>query len=616
MEKLSSPFSPENFADYLDANPDIKEAHDFAKEALAGQMRRDGSTSFSHSFGVAKRIYDLGIRDNNMIKAGFLHDITEDTEVTSKDIEDKFGKDVAFLVEGVSEFRTDIQISKADKDKETLKKSFKFAHIDPRVALLKAAGDRHENMESLWVMDRDKQIKKALETFSYTTLLESLGVWIEMKTLQDMSLQYSAPDEFKNLSEILAKDFRTDERFTGFWKSRLEKTLQDSNFDAEVEVKITNLFRLKHKMELNDIRDINDLVSFVINVKKPKLVDNPKDAEKIARNNCYDIMGLIRQEFGYLEDIKRFDDFFSFPQPNGYSAIQLTMNSEYGCFEIDITSEEKNEFNNWGVVSLMRSGVKDLSSYSRVLVFTESDEVKFFPSGATGVDFAYSISELMGAQATGIEINGKVFPITQVLPNGAQLKVLLGKNRLAPEIDYKGMCLPITQKIIDKQIVNLSRQETIERGREVITKIIEERGLLDLSDLLQMNEHAEKLVNFLYHTGCKRSLGNLYYKAGAGRVSEKYWADQLETAQITRDVLKLNTISIEGEDVSGILEFMGAKIKEFEGNVGPMSSRPEVKDEKRYFKARLIIENLNQEKLEELQTSLLNNPAIKKVTIV
>lgn len=599
----------ESYEEFVNNNFDLKEADSFAENAHKDQKRKDGSPYITHCRAVGKLIYDLGIRDHAMLMACLLHDTKEDTKVTLAEILAKFGKEVADLVEDASEFVPEEPMSKEEKDKQTLKKSFRGAFTRPKGALIKAAGDRMHNMLTLDAMPEENRVKKAKDTYAYTKLLESLGVWRVMERLEDLAFRYSEPQEFKNIQKIAESDFRTTDNFTGFWKSQLEKIVNESSLTADVEVRLSNLSHLKYKLELSDIKEVNDLTSFKI------VIDN--DDENQALLECYGMLGIIRQKFGHAEDTERFDDFYSFPQINGYSAIQVTLNNPNGAFEIIITSKAKEEYNNWGIVSLIRKGVTDLSSYSRIMVFTESNEVKFFPpEGASGLDFANSISESMLNQATDMLMDEKRVPITTPLENGSKVKINLGKSEIKPGISYLGMCLPSTQKTIDKLVLNHERQNLIGKGKEVVTKIIANRGLIDLIDLKNIEPHAGKLAEFLYTTGSKRSLSNLYYKAGKGSISEKTIKEKLNSSLITRKDLKLNTIYIEGDDTPGVLEFMGAKIREAKGNIGPESSKPEIVDGKKIFKARLVIEELEQEGIKKLEKALSLNPAITKVIIV
>ncbi len=589
----------------------IERARQIADDAHRGQFREDGSPYFSHCLEVAGIISDeWGIKDESIVSAALLHDTVEDTSLSLDDIKNSFGEDIALLVDGVSKFKSD-QLKSGDPDRETLKKVFDRNLIDPRIAVLKLA-DRLHNMRTLGSMPKEKQVPKARETLEvYAKLAESLGMWVVMKELEDLSLKYINPQEYERLKIQFENDPRSNELFISHTISSIESVARQSGIEMAVTVRKNSLWRLRHKSErVPRFKDINDVVSF-------RVVVNGGSELEFARDNCYKLLGIFREKYSTNEEIEKFSDSFSQPQENSYSAIQMTVNSPHGAIEIAITSSSKEEFNNWGVVSLLRKGNRELSNFALKLVFTPEGQVKFFPKEATGVDFAYSISRGLGAQAVSLLVDGEDHPLSFVIPNGSIVEIVTGEQRIAPDLSLYEYCLPPTKRVIEEQTGNLVREERIVKGKALVEDIIREKcGLLDLVDLFSFDEYKLKLTNLLYHLGCKGSLSNLYYLIGSGLISSELLSQQIISNGLTKNDLFLSTVLVEGVDRPGILEQVGAVIKKVGGNVGALDFKRKKEDGKLVFSLRLVVENLENFQIKELRAEIKKNCRMKKILIV
>mgnify|MGYP002813529374 CR=1 FL=1 len=590
----------------------LTKAKNYAKKAHKGDFRAQGVPVFTHCEANARIIYEeFGISDREKVAVGFLHDTVEDTTTTLEEISREFGPKVAFYVDGVSQLRSKKEDggikSKAQKDRETVRKVFNQNQIDPFVGVAKLA-DRLHNMRTLGFMPVKNQIAKANETKGYAKLAESLGMWQVMRELENLSMKYSCPEDFEKYSRILSEDPRTDEKFVGWLKSTLEAIALDASIAAKIETRSISLAKLGNKMGKNFPDKINDLISFRV------IVAGMGSTE--ARNNVYRMLGAIRQNFADIEDSKRFDDFYFKPRDNDYSAIQLTLDFPQGSTEIAITSIAKEEFNNWGVVNLIKKGDPDLSKHTLKLIFTETDEVKFFPSMATGLDFAYSISPEMGARAIYVLINGVRFPVSTVLPNGGQIKIEMGEPRIAPEKESRNYCLPAARRIIDEQLSEKAKWELEMKGKEAISKIISLRGLIDLDDLLDIDKYKAGLEHLLFILGCKNSIPDLYYKVGSGVMNPADLEKHFNDAEITKEHLGLTSILIEGIDGPGITSLVSSKVSELGGNIGPMTNRPHEGGGETTFTSRMVVENLSPKKEAMLKSFFQKDSRIKKVVIV
>ena len=594
----------------VETSPLLSKAGRLAQEAHEGQFRAEGLPYFTHPVEVARILHEeWKIDDENILCAAVLHDVVEDTDITLDEIRVSFGEDIAKLVDGVLKFRSE-NGDKAFLDRETVRKVFDRTLIDPRVAVLRSA-DRLHNMRTLESMPRDKQLAKSRETLSvYSKLAESLGMWIVMKELEDLSFKYLNITEYEKWKERLENDPRNSDLFIGHTVSSLEAIVRESDVNASVEVRRNTLWRLRQKSEkIPRFRDINDVVSFRV------IVDDSGSIVS-ARDNCYKLLGRFREAYLEDEDYDRFRDYYVRKRDNNYSAIQITIDTPNGAVEIAITSSSREEFNNWGVVSLLKKGQKELSEHALKLVFTPTGQVKFFQKEATGVDFAYSISSGLGAQAVGLIVDGEKNPLSVVIPNGAVIEVIVGEQRIAPDAAVQEYSLPATERIIKEQLANVEKENKIVEGKKRVEKILTDKGLLNLADLFSFEEHKLKVINLLYHLGCKGSLDSLYYLVGAGLVSSSDINKELNLNGITKNKLGLSSIRIEGIDEPGILEMVGAMVKQTGGNIGAIDLNRSLKDGNKKFSLRLVVENLNN-KSEKLFDKLLHeDPRVKEVLIV
>lgn len=609
MERATAfPNSPEkhvSLEEIIIREPLLFKAYQIAETAHAGQKRADGSPYFTHSIAVTRIMCEeWGITDPEKLAVGLLHDVPEDTEFTIDDVGREFGENVKAWVDGVTQFRSETGVSKSQTDKETIKKVFNRNILDPFVGVAKLA-DRLHNMRTIQFMPPEKQGPKAQETLNvYSPLAESLGMWIVKRELENISFRYTDPVNFARYSKLFESDPRTKDGFVKNMSAYLEKIVQDAGVAGIVAVRKNSLVRLKDKK--HPFNDINDVVSF-------RIVVNGQD-EASKADSVYKMLGIIRENFGELEDQERFDDFFHFPRFNGYSTIQLTLNTDKGAIEIAITTDEKEDYNNWGVVSLLRKGQKDLSEHALKLVFTPSGQVKFLTPESTGLDLAYLINKKMGAQAIGVEIDGKKFPISTILPNGADVRVITGPARIAPNKSDLVNSQPITKKRAEKQLIEKQMQEEQIKGKALISKIVAKSGLLDLYDLTKLKEHTDKLGDLLNHLGSKRSLAILYRLVFYGVVTKEDLVKQMEEFGITKKSLGITTILVEGDlDNKNLLNIFTSEISKFNGNIRYSEGVGEAGDG---FRIKFLVEGLSKEAERRLRKTFKHDPRISKSKVV
>ncbi len=330
----------------------LASAYNLALKSHEGQTRKSGEPYFTHCSGVFKILKDeWNITNENYLIAGLLHDTVEDTKVSLKQIQLDFGNEVTDLVSGVTKLQT-------SSDQETLKKVLNKTYINPGVAVIKLA-DRLHNMRTLEFMKSEKQIEKSGETLDiYTRLAESLGMWKVKTELEDLCFKYLDKELYIKTLNDLENDPRLSPNFLCYLKSRMEQILNDNNIDGQVETRKSGCWILKDEQEKmalkgkgspDSFKDINDVVSFRIKLN--------------SISDCYQILNDIHQDFGEMVDYDRFDEFIGAnKRVNGYQALQTTINFPQGPVEIGLVTNEMEEFNNWGVVSLIKES-KDLKDY-------------------------------------------------------------------------------------------------------------------------------------------------------------------------------------------------------------------------------------------------------------
>lgn len=604
----SSLVSPEKrltLEELIAREPFLQKAYSFAEEAHAGQFRADGSPYFTHCVAVTRILCEeWGITDPEKLAVGLLHDVPEDTTFSLEDIGNIFGNNIKIWVDGVTQFRSETNISKSQADKETIRKVFNRNLVEPYVGVVKLA-DRLHNMRTIQFMPPEKQGPKAQETLNvYSPLAESLGMWIVKRELENISFRYTDPANFVRYSRLFDRDPRTKEKFIGNMVAYLEKIMDGSGIPGQVMVRKNSLVRLKDKK--HPYNDINDVVSFRI------AINGNGPTEK--RDGVYKMLGILRENFANVEDIDRFDDFFHSPKFNEYSAIQITLNTDKGAIEIAVTTDEKEDYNNWGVVSLLRKGRCNLSEHALKLVFTPTGQVKFLTPAATGLDLAYLINIKMGTQAVAVEIDGQRLPISTVLPNGSDVKIITGPWRVAPNAEDLANSLPSTKKKAEKQFIEKQMHDEQAKGKTKVTRIIAARGLIDLYDLTKLNEHSDKLGDLLNYLGSKRSLAILYRLVEYGVITKEELNKQLDKYGITKKELGITSILVQGmTDDKNLLNIFTSQISEHHGNIRYSEG---VGDTGEGFKIKFLVEGLSKNAEREIKKTFKNNPKIRKTIVV
>jgi len=311
---------------YPDKYAEIKKAHDFAKQAHAGQKRSSGDDYFIHPCAVVEILSNFGF-DSSTVIAAFLHDVLEDTEVTPEQMREQFGDEILELVEGVTKLDKLQFVNREEAQAENFRKIFVAMAKDLRVVIIKLA-DRLHNMRSLQYLSPERQRRIARETLEiYAPLAGRLGISFFKCELEDLSMKYLFRDEYKYISESVNKKRSERQGFLDAVCKQIEQKLSEMGIKGEVNGRPKHFYSVYKKMHNAhiDIDQIYDLLAVRI------IVDSVKD--------CYTMLGEIHTMWKPIPG--RFKDYIAMPKANNYQSLHTTVITPFNeTFEIQIRTYE------------------------------------------------------------------------------------------------------------------------------------------------------------------------------------------------------------------------------------------------------------------------------------
>lgn len=428
----------------------IVKAYHFAQKAHEGQQRKSGEPYFIHVFATARNLADLGMSPT-VIAAGFLHDTIEDTDVTAKDIEREFGKEILDLVKGVTKLGT-LKYKGVERNVENLRKFFVSMAADFRVIIIKLC-DRLHNVQTLEHVNPDKQRRIALETLEiYAPLANRLSMGKLRGKLEDAAFPFAFPKEHAHVKQLLAERKDADEQYLGEFETVLKGKLKEARLSViRMDHRVKHLYSLWKKLEKynGDINKVYDIMALRIIVKSVE--------------DCYQILGIIHGSWRPLPG--KIKDYIALPKPNGYRSLHTTvLTGTGGIVEVQIRTEEMHIEAEYGIaahyaykeqIKLDRKDVRkqyewiehlkdaqknitDTEQFfdslkmdffkNRVFAFTPKGDVIDLPEGASIVDFAYNVHSDIGNHATGAKINGKYVALDTKLQNGDICEIVVQKS--------------------------------------------------------------------------------------------------------------------------------------------------------------------------------------------
>ena len=446
----------------------IKEALDFATTKHAGQKRLSGEEYIIHPIAVATILLEWDM-DRDTVIAGLLHDVAEDTGTDLKVVEEKFGREVALLVDGVTKIgkaragREDIT-TYLPRTKDNLTKLLVAIGADVRVIIIKLA-DRLHNLRTLEFQPREKQLKKARESLEiFGPLADRLNMGRVRVEIEDLSFKYLAPKRYEKLkNEIETRIGRSKQNLDDV-KREISHRLEQEGIKFRIDGRVKSVYSLHKKLtKHNNLDDIYDLIALRIIV------------EDIT--TCYLVLGLIHQIYQPLPG--RIKDYISRPKPNGYQSLHTTVETPEGqIVEFQIRTEQMHEYAEHGLAAAfhyneqklsdtyktgglaplpadlrwiqdlqraagkLRSGEKvDFDAFKvnlfsdRIFVYTPQNDIFDLPAGSLPLDFAYQVHSDVAAKAAGFKINGKIARFDTPLKSGDVVEVITRRN-VIPHVDW------------------------------------------------------------------------------------------------------------------------------------------------------------------------------------
>lgn len=543
LEKTIRKYQPE--FDY----ESVVEAYDYAKEKHDGQFRSSGEPYYTHPVEVAQILANMDM-DVTTIVTAILHDTIEDTDATSEDLEERFGKTVADLVNGVSKLTRIESQTVEGKQAENFRKLLLAMSEDIRVLLVKLA-DRLHNMRTMGgIKDPDKRRRIALETLEiYAPLAERIGVHRVKEELEDLCFEQINPEARESITNRLSYLRKEGGDVVKAIIGELGKLLKDSDIEAEITGREKTRYSIWKKMQRKKVafEQLSDIMAFRIKVDTVE--------------ECYMALGIIHGKYHSVPG--RFKDYVSTPKPNGYRSIHTTiMGPKRQRIEVQIRTHQMNAEAELGVAAHWaykggsQPAERDVTKYrwlrelleileqeqkpedfwentkmelfeDQAFVFTPKGDLIELPSGATPIDFAYAIHSDIGDRCVGAKINGRIAPLNSRLVNGDQVEVITAKTQNPSPTWERFVVTGKARSHIRKYVRNQQRDEFIILGKAMIQKVFRQEGY----------EFTEKAVTGVLDHFRVEDVEDVYAKIGSGVVVARdvfkiiFPSHQAETAQ-------------------------------------------------------------------------------------
>ena len=488
----------------------IWEAYCFSKKAHEGQMRRSGEPYFTHCSSVGIILSEWKM-DTRTIAAGLMHDVIEDTEMSRNDMVDKFGEEIAELVDGVSKLSGIKFSSRREKQAENFMKMFLSVAKDLRVIIIKFA-DRLHNMSTIKHLPLIKQRRIAIETRDvYAPLAHRLGMNKLKIELEDLILKTLEPEEYKLLQKKTKASSKQREKYIEEFTNPIKEELSKFNIQAKIFGRAKHYFSIAGKMQKQNKKyeELFDL--FAIRIIADKVEE------------CYAILGIIHQLFTPLQE--RFKDYIATPKSNGYQSIHTTVFGHKGkMVEVQIRTNEMDQTAEIGVAAhwlykekgAIKADDSNIDKHMRwlrelvevlqaedsnpdeflkllkvdlfkdeIFVFTPAGDVTPLPANSTPIDFAFQVHSQVGIHCIGAKVNGKIVPLNMVLKNGDSIEILTSNTQKPSYAWLKFVQTGKAKSHIKRWVKKEQTEQSIQLGKEIIEKTLRRMKRISILDELK-----------------------------------------------------------------------------------------------------------------------------------
>ncbi|MGF7232082.1 RelA/SpoT family protein [Arachidicoccus sp.] len=478
----------------------VRHAFEIAADAHETMRRKSGEPYIFHPIAVAMIcVEEIGLGVRSTI-CSLLHDTVEDTDISIDDITREFGNEIAKIVDGLTKISTVVDASTSQQT-ENFKKILLTLTDDPRVILIKLA-DRLHNMRTLDWMKPEKQLKIASETvWVYAPLAHRMGLYAIKTEMEDLSMKYLEPQEYRDIAKKLAETKRERTRYINEFIKPIKEKLQAANFDFEIYGRPKSIHSIWNKMKKKSVlfEEVYDL--FAIRV----LLNSTPEKEK---EECWKVYSMITDS--YTPAPERLRDWLSNPKSNGYEALHTTVMGPQGKWvEVQIRTRRMNEiaekglaahwkykegtnnedrFDQWfGQIREMISSqgtdsidfLQDFKTSflaEEIYVYTPKGDVKMLPKGSSALDFAFSIHSAVGQKCIGAKVNHKLVPIGHKLRSGDQVEIITS-NKQKPNEDWLTLVATAKAKSRIKDALKEEKRSIAEDGKYTLSRKLENLGV-------------------------------------------------------------------------------------------------------------------------------------------
>lgn len=560
----------------------VTKAYRFAFEKHFGVKRLTGEDYIEHPLNVANILTTIKA-DAATICAALLHDVMEDCGVSREEMTDKFGEEIAHLVDGV----TKINRLNFNGDNEMMianhRKILVGLSEDVRVIIIKLA-DRLHNMRTLWILPEKKQKEKAKETLDILTpIAHRLGMNHIKSELEDLSLRYYKPDIYFSIVEHLNQTKTERDNIVKDMIEKVSGILNDNGINHEIKGRAKSIYSIYKKMDKGKkFSDIYDLLALRVFVN--------------TEQECYQALGIIHSKYRPIP--RRFKDYIAMPKTNMYQSLHTTVFGIDGyLFEIQIRTYEMDEIAENGIAShwsykekgsnvkaSMQNDMEQKLQFFKsiielqkeesndeefvnsvkadvfnntIYVFTPKGDVIELPNGSTPIDFAYRVHSSVGDRMVGAIVNGNIVPLDYQLKSSDIVKINTNNNSTGPSREWLNIVKTAQARNKIKAFFNrIDKDEYLKNGQEILNKELRKRKISN-SDFFN-GENIDKILESLKYNNMDDvyiNIGNNKLPVGTvinviyndNSTKEDIILKRATTGEVKNPIIK-NDIIVEGID--------------------------------------------------------------------
>ena len=474
----------------------VRRAFEMAVEAHKSMRRKSGEPYILHPIAVAMIcVEEIGLGVRSTVCA-LMHDTVEDTDITLEVVQREFGPEIAKIVDGLTKI-SNVLDSNSSMQAENFKKILLTLTDDPRVILIKLA-DRLHNMRTMDSMKREKQLKISSETiYVYAPLAHRMGLYNIKTEMEDLSMKYMEPDNYRYIAQKLDNTKRERSRYINDFIRPLKEKLETGNFNFEIFGRPKSIHSIWNKIKKKGVsfEEVYDL--FAIRI----ILDSPPYREK---EDCWKVYSLVTDKYNPAPE--RLRDWLSNPKSNGYEALHTTVMGPQGKWvEVQIRTKrmndiaekglaahykykegntEENRFDLWFHQIREMLSAQDTNSVDflqdfklsflaeEIYVYTPKGDIKMLPTGSSALDFAFSIHTAVGEKCIGAKVNHKLVPIGHQLRSGDQIEIITSTKQ-KPKIEWLKFVVTSKAKSKIKDSLKEEKRAIAEEGKVFLQKKLE-----------------------------------------------------------------------------------------------------------------------------------------------